>query len=173
MSAVAHHLPLVAYLDWSEFSDFDDSQKEQAVKILREAQGHLERLTLRQSIAEAAQSQDIKDVSVWTAFWLLWGQIRDGNPESERVLMHVLDEWESDQGWTARASRELITTAIEAYHQERIERAASMFRAWGVNFKAMLPGGDRYAELGQQVAEGTLSLLDAALSAEHTQAGTD
>ena len=31
MSAVTHHLPQVAYLDWSEFSDFDDSPQEQAV----------------------------------------------------------------------------------------------------------------------------------------------
>ena len=31
MSAVGDHLPQGAYLDWSEFSDFDDGQQEQAV----------------------------------------------------------------------------------------------------------------------------------------------
>ena len=138
MSAVTAHLPKVAYLDWSEFSHFDLGQKEQAVKMLREATQYVERLTLRQSIAEAAQNQQVKDGSVWAAFWLLWSQIRDGNPHSERQLMMVIDQWEADQGWTARACRELITSAIDAYHTERIERACALFLAWGPNVKAML-----------------------------------
>ena len=33
--------------------------------------------------------------------------------------------------------------------------------------------GDLHARLGQEVAEGTKSLADAALSAEHIEAGTD
>ena len=91
MSAVTHHLPKVGYFDWSEFSDFDASQKAQAVKMLREAKQHVERLTLRQSIAEAAQQAGITDASVWAAFYLLWQQIRDDKPHSERQLMQVIE----------------------------------------------------------------------------------
>ena len=54
MSAVTHHLPQVEYFDWSELADFDESQKQRAIRLLREATSHVERLTLRQAIAEAA-----------------------------------------------------------------------------------------------------------------------
>lgn len=176
MSAVTHHLSKVAYFDWSEFADFDASQKAQAVKMLRSAKAHVETLTLRQSIAQAAQDAQITDASVWAAFFLLWQQIRDGNPHSERQLMHVIEEYESDQGWTARAARELITNAIDAYHTARIDYVCCLVQAWGPHVKAMCVGGDLgdlHARLGQEVAEGTKSLADAALEAEHIEAGTD
>ena len=50
--------------------------------MLREAKPHVETLTLRQSVAEAAQALNITDESVWAAYYLLWQQIRDGTPHS-------------------------------------------------------------------------------------------
>lgn len=176
MSAVTHHLPKIGYFDWSAFGDFSAEQKAQAVRMLREAKSHVETWTLRQSVAEAAQALNITDESVWAAYYLLWQQIRDGNPHSERQLMQVIEEYEADEGWTARAARELITNAIDGYHTDRIDYIACLIQAWGPNVKAVCIDGDSgglHARLGQQVAEGTKSLADAALEAEHIEAGTD
>ena len=169
MSAVTHHLPQVEYFDWSEFADFDESQKARAIELLREATSHVERLTLRQAIAEAAARQQAKDASVWAAFLALWLQIRDGAPHSERQLMHVIEQYESDMGWTARAARELIQNAIDAYHTTRIDRHVAEFEVG--RFEAGEAG--IYAQVVPQVATGKLSLKDAALQVEHNQAGTD
>ena len=173
MSAVTSHLPKVGYFDWSEFSDFDASQKAQAVKLLREAKPHVETLTLRQAIAQAAQDAQITNASVWAAFFLLWQQIRDGNPHSERQLMQVLEQYEADEGFQARAARDLLTNAIDCYHTERIDYASCLIQAWGPNVKAVVQDDELHARLGQQVAEGTKTLADAALEAEHIEAGTD
>lgn len=173
MSAVTHHLPKVAYFDWSEFSDFDATQKAQAVKMLREAKPHVETLTLRQAIAQAAQDAQITNASVWAAFYLLWQQIRDGNPHSERQLMQVLEQYEADEGFQARAARELITNAIDCYHTDRIDYVCGLVQAWGPKVKAVVQDDELHARLGQQVAEGTKTLADAALEAEHIEAGTD
>ena len=176
MSAVTHHLPQVEYFDWSEFSDFDASQKAQAVQLLREAKPHVETLTLRQAIAQAAQDAQITNASVWAAFFLLWQQIRDGNPHSERQLMQVLEQYEADEGFQAQAARELITNAIDCYHTDRIDYVCCLVQAWGPKVKAMCVGGelgDLHVRLGQEVAEGTKTLADAALEAEHIEAGTD
>ena len=172
-AAVTYPLPKVAHFDWSEFAYFDDEQNAQAVLMLREAKQYVEQLTLKQAVAEAAQRQDITDASVWAAYYALWGQIRDGNPHSSRQLFMVIDTWESDQGWTARAARELITEALDEYHTSRIDRAACQFKAWGVHFKQMVDPDDLHVRLGLQVAERTKSLADASLEAEHIQAGTD
>lgn len=169
MSAVTEHLPKVGYFDWSEFADFDVSQKAEAVKMLREAAQHVERLTLRQSVAEAAQAQGITSASIWAAFWLLWQQIRDGHPHSERQLMQVIEQYESDMGWTARAARELIRNAIDAYHTTRIDRYVAEFEVG--RFEAAEAG--MYAQVVPQVAQGKLSLQDAALMVEHKEGGTD
>ena len=169
MSAVTHHLPQVEYFDWSEFADFDESQKARAIRLLREATSHVERLTLRQAIAEAAESQQVKDASMWAAFYALWLQIRDAAPHSERQLMHVIEQYESDMGWTARAARELIQNAIDAYHTTRIDRHVAEFEVG--RFEAGEAG--IYAQVVPQVATGKLSLADAALQVEHNQAGTD
>ena len=158
MSAVTHHLPQVGYFDWSEFADFDERQKARAIRLLREATRHVERLTLRQAIAEAAESQQVKDASVWAAFLALWLQIRDGAPHSERQLMQVLDEYESDMGWTARAARELIQNAIDAYHTTRIDRHVAEFevgrfeagRGCGHLRPGSAPGGNRQALAGRR-----------------------
>ena len=168
MSAVTHHLPQVEYFDWSEFQDFDESQKQRAIRLLREATQYVERLTLRQAIAEAAMRQQVKDASVWAAFFALWLQIRDGAPHSERQLTQVISEYESDQGWTARAARELIANAIDAYHTTRIDRHVAEFEVG--RFEAAEAG--MYAQVVPQVATGKLSLKDAALHVEHNQAGT-
>ncbi|MDE2813651.1 MAG: hypothetical protein OXM01_11535 [Gemmatimonadota bacterium] len=169
MSAVTHHLPQVEYFDWSEFADFDESQKARAIRLLREATQYVERLTLRQAIAEAAESQQVKDASVWAAFLALWLQIRDGAPHSERQLMHVIEQYESDMGWTARAARELILNAIDAYHTTRIHRHVAEFEER--RFEAAEAG--TYAQVVPQVSQGKLSLKDAALQVEHKEAGTD
>ena len=90
--------------------------------------------------------------------------------------MFVIDEYESDQGFQARAARELIEGAIDAYHTDRIDYVCCLVQAWGPNVKAMCVGGDLgdlHARLGQEVAEGTKTLADAALAAEHIEAGTD
>ena len=176
MSAVTTHWPKVGHFDWSEFSDFSAEHKAAAVKMLREAKGHVEKLTLKQAIAEAAREQSITDASVWAAYWYVWLQIRDENPHSERQLFRVIDEWESDQGWIGRASRELLDNAIDCYHTDRIDYACCLFQAWGPNVKTvMMDGidGGLHARLGQEVAEGTKTLVDAARSAEHQEAGTD
>ena len=169
MSAVTEHLPKVAYFDWSEFQDFHECQKAQAIRILREASGHVERLTLRQSVAEAAQALQITDASVWAACYALWCQIRDEPPHSERQLMQVIDEWESDQGWIARAAGELIRGAIDEYHTSRIDRHVAEFEVGRFEpFEAGI-----YAQVVPQVAQGKLSLAEAALMVEHKQGGTD
>ena len=169
MSGVTHHLPNVEYFDWSEFADFDESQKARALRLLREATQYVEHLTLRQAIASAAQHQQVKDASVWAACYALWQQIRDGAPHSERQLTQVISEYESDQGWTARAARELIENAIDAYHTSRINRHVAEFEVGRFEpFEAGI-----YAQVVPQVAQGKLSLADAALQVEHTAAGTD
>ena len=168
MSAVTHHRPQVEYFDWSEFQDFDESQKQRAIRLLREATQHVERLTLRQAIAEAAMRQQVTDASVWAAFFALWLQIRDGAPHSERQLMHVIEQYESDMGWTARAARELIRNAIDAYHTTRIDRHVAEFEVG--RFEAAEAG--IYAQVVPEVATGKRSLADAALHVEHNQAGT-
>ena len=169
MSAVTHHLPQVEYFDWSEWADFDESQKQRAIKLLREATRHVERLTLRQAIAEAAESQQVKYASVWAAFLALWLQLRDAAPHSERQLMQVLDEYESDQGWTARAARELIRNAIDAYHTTRIDRHVAELEVG--RFEAGEAG--IYAQVVPLVATGQRSLAEAALMVEHKEGGTD
>ncbi|MDE2812816.1 MAG: hypothetical protein OXM01_07330 [Gemmatimonadota bacterium] len=158
-------MPQVEYFDWSELADFDESHRARTIRLLREATSHVERLTLRQAIAEAAQS----DASVWAAFLALWLQIRDARPHSERPLMHVIEQYESDMGWTARAARELIRNAIDAYHTTRIDRHVAEFEVG--RFEAGEAG--IYASVVPQVAQGTLSLADAALQVEHKQGGTD
>ena len=169
MSAVTHHRPQVEYFDWSEFADFDESQKARAIRLLREATQYVEHLTIRQAIASAAQRQQVIDASVWAAFYALWLQIRDGAPHSERQLCQVIHEYESDQGWTARAARELIENAIDAYHTSRINRHVAEFEVG--RFEAGEAG--IYAQVVPQVATGKRSLADAALQVEHNQAGTD
>ena len=171
MSAVTEHLPKVEYFDWSEFADFHECHKAQAIRLLREAISHVERLTLRQSVAEAAQAHDVTDASVWAAYYALWCQIRDIPPHSERQLMQVIGQWESDQGWVARASRELIQSAMDAYHTSRIDRAASLVRLRRPP-DPVPPGLLVHRELGQQVAIGKMTLLDASLEAEEREAGT-
>lgn len=168
MSAVITHLEKVGYFDWSAFLSFSAEQKAQAVKILRQAAQHVERLTLNQSIAQAAEELEIADESVWTAYHLIWQQIRDGDPHSERQLMKVIGQYESDQGWSARACRELIRNAIDAYHTTRIDRHVAEFEVG--RFEAAEAG--IYAQVVPQVATGKLSLADAALHVEHNQAGT-
>ena len=168
LSAVTHHLPTVQSLDWSQFDDFTTPHKARAVQILREAKRFVANLTLKQSIAEVAKREAITDLSVWAAAYALWQQIRDGKPHSEKQLWQVLQGYESDQGWTARAAHELITNAIDTYHTERIDRHAAEF-AVGL-FEPFEAG--IYAEVVPQVAQGKLSLADAALQVEHKEAGT-
>ena len=169
LSAVTHHLPKVEPIDWSEFADFDESQKARAIRLLREAKQFVENLTLRQAIASAAQRQQVTDASVWAACYALWLQIRDGAPHSERQLIQAIHEYESDQGWTARAACELITNAIDAYHTTRIDYYVAAFEVGRFEpFEAGI-----YAEVVPQVAQGKLSLADAALQVEHKEGGTD
>ena len=106
---------------------------------------------------------------MWAAFYALWLQIRDAAPDSERQLMHVIEEYESDQGWTARAARELIQNAIAAYHTTRIDRHVAEFEVG--RFEVGEAG--IYAQVVPQVAKSKLSLADAALQVEHKEAGTD
>ena len=113
--------------------------------------------------------QQVIDASVWAAFLALWLQIRDGAPHSERPLMQVIDEWESDQGWVARAARGLIRGAIDEYHTSRIDRYAAE-----CNVGRFDPDeAGLYAEVAPQVAKGRLSLVDAVLMVEAKEAGTD
>ncbi|MCY3787656.1 MAG: hypothetical protein OXH63_02595, partial [Gemmatimonadetes bacterium] len=106
--------------------------------------------------------------SVWAAFYALWLQIRDGGPHSERQLVQVVEQYEADMGWTARAARELIRNAIDAYHTTRIDRYVAEFEVG--RFEAAEAG--IYAQVVPQVAQGKLSLQDAALQVEHKEAGT-
>ena len=158
MSAVTEYLPHIEQIEWTEFRGFDEATKENAIVLLREAGEHVERLTLRQAVAQAARDAEITDASVWAAYLLLWQQIRDGHPHSMRELFQPIDQWEADQGWVARSAREMIRNAIDAYHTTRIDHHAAEA---GI-----------YAEVAPQVATGKLSLADAALQVEHNQAGT-
>ena len=89
---------------------------------------------------------------MWAAFLALWLQIRDGAPHSERQLMQVIEQYESDMGWTARAARELIRNAIDAYHTTRIDRHVAEFEVGrfeaaeaGIYAQRSAPGRPRQA----------------------------